>query len=186
MNTSVISQRRICRNRNHAFHTLLAPAPSPTAAATKPDDAAAGSDGCSGFESPEPREPLGTSGTSGAPQRGQAASLTQPRAPTAPVPALLPSGQGQTSAGGRCQAGPPRCSGAGLGGRARRLLARAIVCWPGTKARPGDGVGWFPSSTAAGLQRRQRWDFAVPASGCKGSGGLGRGWGARRRQLPEL
>lgn len=40
-------------------------------------------------------------------------------------------------------------------------------------------MGWFPASPAAVLQRQQQWDFAVPASGCKGSGGMGRGVGRR-------
>lgn len=126
------------------------------------------------FESPEPRERLGTSGT---PQRGRAAALTQPRAQAAPssapapVPALFPSGHRQTGPGGRCQAGAAPLFGSGRQGR--RHLARAIVCWPGAKAWPGGVVGWFPSSTAAGLQRHQQWDFAVPALGCTGSGGSG-------------
>lgn len=184
VNNSVISQCRICRNGNHGSHTLLAPAPSPTAAAAhQADDAAAvgaiAARGCL-FESSEPREPLSTSGT---PQPGRqqpwpSRGPPQPRPRPSPGPSCL--APGTVSQAGRA------VLGAGRGGRARRRLARAIVCWPGTRARPGGVLGWFPSPAAAGLRRQQQWDFAVPASGCKGSGGLGRGEGARRRQLREL
>lgn len=151
---------------------------------TKAGDAAAGTDCCSGLPVRIPR-------AQGAAEHiWNTTALTQPRAPTArprPQPWSQPSfppGTGRQGRAGGARPGPPRCSGAGLGGRARRHVDTAIVCWPSTKAWPGGVVGWFPSSTAAGLQGQQQWDFPVPASGCTGSGGLRRGMGGAPAAAP--